>query len=251
MADTDSKDGRKVDFGFETVSAREKTARVRDVFDTVATRYDVMNDLMSLGLHRIFKRIAVETTGLRKGASVLDLAGGTGDLALLLARAVGPSGRVVLADINAAMLEVGRDRLLDAGFAGVECVVANGEALPFADAIFDAVTIGFGLRNFTDKDAALGEIHRVLKPAGTLVVLEFSKPRNRLLGDLYRVFQRTWPLAGRFVVGDAAPYRYLIESIEMHPDQDALELMMSDAGFREIRYENLAGGVAAIHRGRK
>ena len=242
---------RDVDFGFETVSPSEKTQRVHGVFEAVADRYDTMNDLMSLGLHRVFKRVAIEMTSLRRGGKALDLAGGTGDIARLLADVVGPDGDVVLADINDAMLRVGRDRLIDAGYVNVRHALANGECLPFADDSFNAVTIGFGLRNMTDKDAALRETHRVLRPAGVLIVLEFSRPPQKLLRDAFGLFQRTWPLAGRFVVGDPAPYRYLVESIEMHPDQDALELMIADAGFNDTRYENLMGGVVAIHRGQK
>jgi demethylmenaquinone methyltransferase / 2-methoxy-6-polyprenyl-1,4-benzoquinol methylase len=238
-----------VNFGFRTVSAAEKTRLVGGVFERVANRYDVMNDLMSLGTHRLFKRMTVEMSGVRPGMRVLDLAGGTGDLAALFAAAVGEHGGVTLADINPAMMRVGRDRLLDQGLAQVDYCQTSAEALAFADAGFDCVVIGFGLRNFTDKDTALREIHRVLKPGGVLLVLEFSKPENDLLESAYSVFQSLWPGMGKLVVGDAGSYKYLVESIRVHPHQKALKMMMEDAGFTDVEYHNLAGGIAAIHRG--
>lgn len=238
-----------VDFGYRKVTPAEKTRLVGDVFARVADRYDVMNDLMSLGTHRLFKRMTVELSGVRPGMRVLDLAGGTGDLSALFADAVGESGSVVLADINDAMMRVGRDRLLDRGLARVTFCRADGAALPFADASFDCVCIGFGLRNFTDKEAALRDIVRVLRPGGVLLVLEFSKPEHPMLESAYSVFQALWPGMGRLVTGDAASYRYLVESIRMHPPQKALKLMMQDAGFDNVEYHNLVGGIAAIHRG--
>src|SRR6056297_2447902 len=243
-----SKD-RPVDFGYRRVSPEEKTRLVGGVFERVAGRYDIMNDLMSLGTHRLFKRMTVEMSGVRPGMRVLDLAGGTGDLATLFAEAVGAEGRVVLADINPAMMRVGRDRLLDRGIAQVAFCQTSAEALAFADEHFDCVVIGFGLRNFTDKEKALQEILRVLVPGGVLLVLEFSKPENPLLESAYSAFQALWPGVGKLVTGDAGSYQYLVESIHVHPSQEALKLMMEDAGFIDVEYHNLVGGVAAIHRG--
>src|ERR1700690_2711960 len=245
MTDSD----RKVDFGFEKVAPKEKAARVRAVFTSVAGRYDLMNDLMSFGAHRLWKRFALSLTGLRPGQSALDVAGGTGDLTLGLLRQVGREGRVVLSDINPSMLEVGRDRLLDSGFAGnVECIVADAERLPFADNSFDCVTIGFGLRNVTDKAAALASMYRVLKPGGQLLVLEFSKPVAPGLKPVYDAYSfNLLPLMGRLVAKDEASYRYLAESIRMHPDQDTLLDMLKAAGFAEARYHNLTGGTVAVH----
>jgi demethylmenaquinone methyltransferase / 2-methoxy-6-polyprenyl-1,4-benzoquinol methylase len=242
-------DERSVDFGFRKVSPAEKTRLVGGVFERVADRYDVMNDLMSLGTHRLFKRMTVEMSGVRPGMHVLDLAGGTGDLSALFAGAVGSSGTVVLTDINEAMMRVGRDRLVDRGLAQVAFCRADAAALPFADASFDCVVIGFGLRNFTDKERALRDIARVLRPGGVLLVLEFSKPEHPLLESAYGAFQALWPGMGRLIVGDAASYQYLVESIRVHPAQKALKLMMEDAGFTDVEYHNLVGGIAAIHRG--
>ncbi len=219
MADSD----RIVDFGFEKVAAADKAARVRAVFESVAGRYDVMNDLMSLGAHRLWKHFTLSLTGLRPGQCALDVAGGTGDLSAGLLRQVGKSGRVVLSDINPAMLEIGRDRLLDAGFVGnVECIVADAECLPFEDNAFDCVTIGFGLRNVTDKAAALKSMHRVLKPGGQLLVLEFSTPVAPGLKPIY----------------DAYSFK-------------VLPLLGGLAGFIQARYHNLTGGIVAVHRGYK
>ncbi len=240
-----------VNFGFKKVSPDEKTELVGDVFRRVAERYDIMNDLMSLGTHRLFKRMAIEMSGVRAGNTVLDLAGGTGDMAALFAPVVGPEGRVVLTDLNEPMMRVGRDRLLDRGFGQVQFCRAPAEALPFHDGAFDCACVSFGLRNFTDKDLALRELLRVLRPGGTLIVLEFSKPDNLALGTAYKAFQALWPPAGQALVGDAQPYRYLVESIEVHPDQRALKQMFEDAGFIDCSYHNLAGGIAAIHRGSK
>ena len=249
MADSDG----KVDFGFEKVAAADKAARVQAVFASVAPKYDVMNDLMSFGAHRLWKRFTLSLTGLRPGQCALDVAGGTGDLARGLLRQVGKSGRVVLSDINPAMLEIGRDRMLDAGHAGnVECIVADAERLPFEDNTFDCVTIGFGLRNVTDKAAALKSMHRVLKPAGQLLVLEFSTPAAPGLKPIYDAYSfKVLPLLGKLVAQDAQSYRYLAESIRMHPNQEALLHMLRSAGFAQACYHNLSGGIVAVHRGFK
>jgi len=244
-------DERSTDFGFERVPLADKARRVRGVFDSVAEHYDLMNDLMSAGTHRLWKRFTLALANLRPGQRALDVAGGTGDLAAGLAQQVGERGLVVLSDVNAAMLARGRDRLLNAGFAGsIGYVQANAERLPFADGIFDCVTIGFGLRNVTDKAAALRSMHRVLKPGGQLLVLEFSRPRLPGLKSLYDAYSfRILPLLGRVVAHDAAAYRYLAESIRMHPDQETLLAMMRDAGLEGCRYHNLSGGIVAVHRG--
>ncbi len=241
----------KVNFGLERVAPEEKTQRVGEVFSRVARRYDVMNDLMSIGTHRLFKRMAIQMMRLRTGHKVLDLAGGTGDMSRLLAPAVGHEGLVVLADPNEPMMSVGRDRLLDAGLEQVQFVQSPGEDLPFADASFDSACISFGIRNFTDKDRALREILRVLKPGGPLLVLEFSKPELSFVENAYAGFQALWPAAGQMIVGDSQPYQYLIDSIRTHPDQKALKQMFEDAGFKDVRYHNLMTGIAAIHRGVK
>ena len=240
-----------VDFGAERVTPDEKTRRVGGVFDAVAARYDLMNDVMSLTTHRLFKRAAVEMARLRPGSRVLDLAGGTGDVAALVSPLVGVEGRVVLADRNRSMTDAGRDRLLDRGRANIAHVQAAAEALPFADESFDAVLVAFGVRNFTDKDAGLREMRRVLREGGVAVVLEFSKVADPLLACAYRAFQRTWPAIGAAVVGEAAPYRYLLESIDRHPDQSAFRLTMQKAGFDAVEVRNLVVGAAAIHRGFK
>ena len=249
MADPD----QAVDFGFEKVAASDKAARVREVFASVAGKYDVMNDLMSLGAHRLWKRFTLSLTGLRPGQRALDVAGGTGDLAAGLLRQVGKSGHVVLSDINPAMLEIGRDRLLDAGIAGnVECIVADAERLPFHDDSFDCLTMGFGLRNVTDKAAALASLHRVLKPGGQLLVLEFSTPVAPGIKPLYDAYSfKVLPFLGRVVAQDAQSYRYLAESIRVHPNQETLLGMLRDAGFAQTRYHNLTGGIVAVHRGYK
>jgi demethylmenaquinone methyltransferase / 2-methoxy-6-polyprenyl-1,4-benzoquinol methylase len=249
MADTDS----TVDFGFEKVAAADKAGRVRSVFESVAGKYDVMNDLMSLGAHRLWKHFTLSLTGLRPGQHALDVAGGTGDLAAGLLRQVGKSGRVVLSDVNPAMLEIGRDRLLDAGHVGnVECIVADAEKLPFEDNSFDCVTIGFGLRNVTDKLQALRSMHRVLKPGGQLLVLEFSTPTAPGLKPIYDAYSfKVLPFLGELVAKDRDSYRYLAESIRMHPDQETLLSMLREAGFIQARYHNLTGGIVAVHRGYK
>ena len=235
-------------FGYEQVTPEEKTRRVKGVFDSVASRYDLMNDLMSAGLHRAWKRFAVEASGVRPGARVLDVAGGTADLARLFAGRVGPAGSVILTDINGAMLAAGRDRMLNEGrlLPAVQC---NAEALPFAAASFDCVSIAFGLRNVTRKEVALAEMRRVLRPGGVALVLEFSRvwtPLRRAY-DWYSF--NVLPRFGQFVADDAASYRYLAESIRVHPDQQALGAMMESAGFEKVEWFNLSAGVVALHRG--
>jgi len=238
-------------FGYREVEKEAKAGLVADVFHSVAARYDLMNDLMSAGIHRIWKRFTIELSGVRRGNAVLDIAGGTGDLAARFADIVGPSGRVVLADINDSMLKVGRDKLLDSGHLGnLEFVQADAQSLPFPDESFDCVTIAFGLRNVTDKDAALRSMLRVLKPGGRLLVLEFSKPGNPLLSKAYDAYSfRVLPMMGKLVANDADSYQYLAESIRVHPDQETLKDMMEDAGFTRCEYHNMTGGVVALHKG--
>ena len=240
-------------FGFEDVAWEEKAGKVREVFDSVASRYDLMNDLMSAGIHRLWKKFTIEQTGLRPGQRALDVAGGTGDLSSAMARKTGDEGLVVLTDINAAMLERGRDRLLDEGLAGnLMFAQANAECLPFADDSFDCVTIAFGLRNVTDKDAALRSMFRVLRPGGQLLVLEFSQPVVPGLKPFYEFYSfNILPVLGRLIASDEDSYRYLAESIRRHPDQDTLLGMMSAAGFEKTQYHNLSGGIVALHRGYK
>jgi len=243
----------RTDFGFEKVAWADKAERVRSVFASVAGKYDVMNDLMSLGVHRLWKRFALSLTGLKPGQQALDVAGGTGDLSVGMLRQVGKTGRVVLSDINANMLQVGRDRLLDLGLTGnIECLVADAEKLPFDDNSFDCVTIAFGLRNVTDKDAALRSMYRVLKPGGQLLVLEFSTPVAPGLKPLYDAYSfNVLPWLGQVIANDAASYRYLAESIRMHPNQETLLRLLQAAGFAQTRYHNLSGGIVALHRGYK
>jgi len=238
------------DFGYQQVPVRQKQARVAEVFDSVAGRYDLMNDLMSFGIHRLWKRLTVEMSALRPGDWALDVAAGTGDLTALMRRKVGRHGRVIMSDINSAMLQRGRDRLLDRGVAGnVDWLISDAESLPFADDSFAVVTIGFGLRNVTDKARALAEMARILKPGGRLLVLEFSKPTHRLLAQCYdRYSFSVLPRLGRLVTQDSESYRYLAESIRMHPDQERLRAMMAEAGLAECRYHNLTGGIVALHR---
>jgi demethylmenaquinone methyltransferase/2-methoxy-6-polyprenyl-1,4-benzoquinol methylase len=244
-------DDKTTHFGYQQVPAEEKASRVRAVFDSVADRYDLMNDLMSLGIHRLWKRTAVSLAGVRRGQRVLDLASGTGDLAARFAAIVGPEGEVVVTDINAAMLERGRSRLTDAGLAGnLRYAQIDAEWLPFPDGHFDCITIGFGLRNVTHKQRALDDMYRVLKPGGRALVLEFSHPSNRALQKAYDLYSfSVLPTLGRVVAGDAASYRYLAESIRMHPDQETLRAMMEQSGFERCEYFNLTGGVVAVHRG--
>jgi demethylmenaquinone methyltransferase/2-methoxy-6-polyprenyl-1,4-benzoquinol methylase len=241
------------DFGYQQVPVNEKAKKVEAVFSSVANQYDVMNDVMSLGVHRLWKRFAIGLSGVRAGQQVLDIAGGTGDLALSFAEKVGPQGHVWLADINAAMLSVGRDRLLNQGkVKEVSYIQANAECLPFADNQFDCVTIAFGLRNVTDKLMALRSMYRVLKPGGRLLVLEFSKPVLPALQTVYDIYSFSLlPKLGQWIAGDADSYRYLVESIRRHPDQEALKLMMVEAEFESCEYHNLSGGIVALHRGYK
>jgi demethylmenaquinone methyltransferase/2-methoxy-6-polyprenyl-1,4-benzoquinol methylase len=240
-------------FGYRDVPVDEKQKLVGRVFTSVASKYDLMNDLMSLGVHRIWKRWFVTTSGVRAGDRVLDLAGGTGDIAALLLPRVGTTGSVVLGDINAAMLRAGRDRLLDRGFVrNLDYAQLNAEALPFPDATFDAVTIAFGLRNVTDKALALREMQRVLKPGGRVLVLEFSAVQSEWLKPLYEFHSfQVLPRLGAFIANDAESYQYLAESIRKHPDQATLKAMMEAAGFGQVDVRNLSAGIVAIHRGYK
>lgn len=246
-------DDKTTHFGYRTVPVEEKADRVAGVFHSVASRYDLMNDLMSGGIHRLWKRFTIEMSGVRSGQRVLDIAGGTGDLAMRFSRLVGPESQVILADINDSMLNVGRDKLLDQGIAGnLEFAQADAQYLPFADNSFDCITIAFGLRNVTDKALALRSMLRVLKPGGRLLVLEFSKPGNPLLAKAYDAYSfGILPRMGKLVAGDADSYRYLAESIRMHPDQETLKTMMAAAGFENCSYHDLTGGVVALHRGFK
>lgn len=240
-------------FGFQQVPLEEKARKVADVFHSVAGKYDLMNDLMSFGLHRIWKRIAIELTGVREGQRVLDLAGGTGDLTALLAPKVGSTGQIVLSDINASMLGVGRGRLVDRGIVGnVRYVQADAEALPFPDNYFDCITIAFGLRNVTRKEKALASMARVLKPGGRAIVLEFSKPTVDAIKPLYDAYSfRILPALGKWIAKDPDSYQYLAESIRMHPDQETLKEMMRTAGFDRVEFFNMTAGVVAVHRGFK
>lgn len=244
---------KTTDFGYQRIPVEQKTRRVGQVFDSVAARYDLMNDLMSWGIHRLWKQFAVAIARIKCGQRVLDLAGGTGDMTARLARRVGSAGSVILADINGSMLSIGRDRLIDQGIAGtVQYVQANAESLPFPDNTFDVVTIAFGLRNVTHKDQALTSMHRVLQPGGRVLILEFSQLVMPLLQRLYDSYSfNVLPWLGKLVVGDAESYRYLLESIRRHPDQETLKSMMESAGFDLIAYYNLSGGIAAVHCGYK
>ncbi len=248
MSDQDT-----IDFGYKQVPVAEKQEKVAAVFHSVAQKYDIMNDLMSAGVHRLWKRFTIELSGVRKGHRVLDIAGGTGDLTALFSKLVGPKGQVVLADINASMLAVGRDRLIDKGAAdNIEFVQANAETLPFPDNYFDCITIAFGLRNVTDKNKALASMQRVLKPGGRLLVLEFSKPQFEWLTKVYDQYSfKVLPFMGKLVTDDADSYQYLAESIRMHPDQETLAQMMRDADFAQVRFHNMTGGIVALHRGVK
>ena len=240
-------------FGYREVDKASKADLVAGVFHSVAARYDLMNDLMSGGIHRLWKRFTIELSGVRRGNAVLDLAGGTGDLAARFADIVGDTGQVVLADINDSMLTVGRDKLIDSGHAGnITFVQADAQDLPFPDDSFHCISIALGLRNVTDKDRALRSMLRVLKPGGRLLVLEFSKPGNELLSRAYDAYSfRVLPLMGKLVTQDSDSYQYLAESIRMHPDQDTLLGMMEDAGFTRCEYHNMTGGIVAVHRGVK
>ncbi|MFN6950599.1 bifunctional demethylmenaquinone methyltransferase/2-methoxy-6-polyprenyl-1,4-benzoquinol methylase UbiE [Proteus mirabilis] len=241
------------DFGFQTVDKDEKQTMVAKVFHSVASKYDLMNDLMSFGIHRVWKRYTIEASGVRRNQRVLDLAGGTGDLTAKFFRLVGENGEVVLADINDSMLKMGREKLRDHGIVGnVSYVQANAEELPFPDDYFDCITISFGLRNVTDKAKALRSMFRVLKPGGRLLVLEFSKPVLDPLSKIYDAYSfHILPRIGQVIVNDADSYRYLTESIRMHPDQETLKGMMEEAGFDQVSYTNMTGGIVALHKGFK
>ncbi|MGL4939662.1 bifunctional demethylmenaquinone methyltransferase/2-methoxy-6-polyprenyl-1,4-benzoquinol methylase UbiE [Shewanella sp.] len=240
-------------FGYKTVEADKKAELVADVFHSVAAKYDIMNDVMSFGIHRFWKRYTIEVSGARPGMKVLDLAGGTGDLTAKFSHLVGDKGEVVLADINDSMLKVGRTKLRDKGIVNnVSYVQANAEALPFPDNHFDIITIAFGLRNVTDKDAALRSMNRVLKPGGKLLVLEFSKPQHEIMRKVYDLYSfKVLPKMGQLITKDADSYEYLAESIRMHPDQETLKQMMLDAGFEQVDYTNMTDGIVALHRGYK
>lgn len=247
------KEKSTTDFGFKQVDAAEKANLVRGIFDSVASKYDLMNDLMSLGVHRCWKKVAIDQAGVKPGHYILDLAGGTGDLSKAFSKRVGEEGLVVLADINRAMLTVGREALINEGIIRhVEYIQTNAEQLCFPENYFDCVTISFGLRNVTDKMAALRSIYHTLKPGGKLLILEFSKPTMPGLKQLYDVYSFSiLPKLGKFITGDADSYRYLVESIRMHPDQETLKNMMKEAGFDHTEYQNLSGGIVAIHSGYK
>jgi demethylmenaquinone methyltransferase/2-methoxy-6-polyprenyl-1,4-benzoquinol methylase len=237
-------------FGYQQVPVNEKQKRVAGVFTSVASKYDVMNDLMSFGVHRLWKRFVIDLAGVRSGEKVLDVAGGTGDLTREFAKAVGPKGLAILSDINAAMLSEGRTALADKGVVSAPTVQLNAEKIPFAEGTFDCITIGFGLRNVTDKDKALASMTKALKPGGRLLVLEFSKPLLSPLAKIYDQYSfKLLPLMGRLVANDAESYRYLAESIRMHPDQDTLKGMMERAGLSRVQVYNLTGGIVAVHRG--
>jgi demethylmenaquinone methyltransferase/2-methoxy-6-polyprenyl-1,4-benzoquinol methylase len=242
-----------IDFGFSEVPLDEKVKRVKGVFDSVAGNYDIMNDVMSMGVHRIWKRQTIDLSGVRPGHKVLDLAGGTGDLTKAFAKRVGKTGQVVLADINESMVRVGRDRLINEGISGnVDYSITNAEALAFPDNTFDLATIAFGLRNVTNKDKALEELYRVLKPGGQLMILEFSKVTNPAFAKLYDFYSfNILPKMGKVIADDEASYQYLAESIRMHPDQETLKQMMLNAGFDKAEYINMTQGIVALHRGWK
>ncbi len=249
----DNQRDKTTHFGFKEVKWQEKQQKVAEVFHSVATKYDVMNDVMSFGIHRIWKKITIQKAAVKPSNMVLDLAGGTGDLAYQFTRQVGDNGKVILSDINASMLDVGREKLTNRGCLGnIEYVQANAEYLPFSDNIFDCITISFGLRNVTDKDKALQSMYRVLKPGGRLLVLEFSKPIFPILSQIYDQYSfKVLPVMGQIIAQDADSYRYLAESIRKHPDQETLRQMMLNAGFDKVEYQNMAAGVVALHIGIK
>lgn len=239
-------------FGFEKVRVNEKAGRIAEVFDTVSPKYDIMNDVISFGTHRVAKWYAIKASNIKPGSRVLDIAAGTGDLTILISRRVGPQGFVILSDINEQMLQVGRARLARADLPdNVQFLQADAEDLQFEDNTFDAVTIGYGIRNFTNKVKALREILRVLKPGGQLTIIEFSKPTSKPLQLMADAYSSLWPSFGAILVGNGKPYRYLVESIKMHPDQEAFKSMMQDSGYAHVNYENLMGGIAALHIGLK
>lgn len=240
-------------FGFKTVSETDKEHLVADVFHSVADKYDLMNDLMSFGIHRLWKRFTIDCAGVRPGQKILDLAGGTGDLTAKFSRLTGENGEVVLADINDSMLKVGREKLRNRGLVNnIRYVQANAENLPFPDNHFDLITIGFGLRNVTHKEQALASMYRALKPGGRLLVLEFSKPTNVVMSKLYDFYSfQVLPKIGQLIAKDSDSYQYLAESIRMHPDQETLKSMMESVGFEQVTYHNLTQGIVALHRGFK
>lgn len=246
-------DEQTTHFGYEKVDVKDKARRVAGVFHSVAAKYDIMNDVMSGGIHRIWKQFTIELSGVRPGHKVLDIAGGTGDLTKKFSRIVGPTGQVVLADINESMLNVGRDKLIDSGVAGnVVYTQADAQYLPFPENTFDCITIAFGLRNVTDKDLAIASMLRVLKPGGRLLILEFTKPQNALVEKAYDFYSfKILPTMGQIIAQDADSYRYLAESIRMHPDQETLKGMMDAAGFAQTKYHNMTGGIVALHTGIK
>jgi len=239
-------------FGFERVRVDEKAGRIAEVFDTVSPRYDVMNDVMSFGTHRVVKWYAINASNIKPGSKVLDVAAGTGDLTILISKRVGPQGSVILSDVNEQMLQAARARLARADIPdNVQFLQADAEDLQFEDNTFDAATIGYGIRNFTNKMRALREILRVLRPGGQLTIIEFSKPTSKPLQMLADAYSGLWPTFGRVLVGDGKPYRYLVDSIKMHPDQETFKSMMQDAGYVHANYENMMGGIAALHIGLK
>jgi demethylmenaquinone methyltransferase / 2-methoxy-6-polyprenyl-1,4-benzoquinol methylase len=239
-------------FGFDKVRVDEKAGRIAEVFDTVSPKYDIMNDVISLGTHRLVKWYAINASNIKPGSKVLDIAAGTGDLTILISKRVGAKGSVILSDINDQMLDAGRERLARAGIPdNVQFLQADAEDLQFEDNTFDAVTIGYGIRNFTDKMQALREILRVLKPGGQLTIVEFSKPTSKPLRLIADVYSSLWPTFGEIFVGSGKPYRYLVDSIKMHPDQETFKSMIQDAGYTHVNYENLVGGIAALHIGLK
>ncbi len=250
MSDFDKK---TTHFGYQEVPLEQKASLVENVFSSVAPKYDLMNDLMSFGLHRIWKKFTIHEAALRPGQRVLDVASGTGDLAKIFAKQVGQNGQVIMTDINEAMLAVGRDRLADAGIVGnVEYVQADAENLPFTDNYFDCITIAFGLRNVTDKQQAMRSMYRVLKPGGKLLILEFSHPQVPLLNTLYDLYSfNVIPKLGELVSRDKESYQYLVESIRMHPNQETLKSMLQEAQFEDVTYFNLTGGIVALHKGHK
>ena len=246
------KSKKEADFGYKKVNPNEKPDLVKGVFDSVANKYDLMNDLMSVGIHRLWKRATVQMSNLKENDTVLDVAGGTGDLAILFSEIVGNQGEVYLSDINEKMLEIGRDRVLDSGLLNVKSLVADAEDLPFPDNSFDCISIAFGIRNVTNKDKALKEFNRCLKPDGRLLVLEFSKPESSLISDLYDLYSfNVLPHLGQWIAGDSESYEYLAESIRMHPNQDEFLKMMDDADFINTEYQNMTGGIVALHYGDK
>jgi len=243
---------KTTDFGYKEVPVAEKAGHVANVFHSVAKNYDIMNDIMSLGSHRLIKKFTVQLTALRSGQTILDLAGGTGDFSLQFSPIVGSKGQVVLADINESMLRVGRERIIDKGnLDNISYTLADAEKLPFAENSFDCICIAYGLRNVTNKDAALRSMYETIKVGGRVVVLEFSKPRNQLVSKAYDLYSKLWPVAGKIVSGDSESYQYLVESIRMHPDQETLKTMFLDAGFQRCEYHDVMDGICAIHIGYK